>query len=163
VRSALPGGRLERVTVGAGEAAYGEARISPGADPADLVASAQAAFIRTAAAVEPVLGAGGVLVEQGRRLSPVDVLARACGNAAALPWRTDRAAAARAIADDLGDLAVLAEPTAAGAPLVAAIRKLASGVSGNRRRALVVNVDADDFVYSFQFGRSVERRCVERG
>src|SRR5262249_36006291 len=37
-RSALPGGRLERVTLGAGEAAYGEARIGPGADPADLVA-----------------------------------------------------------------------------------------------------------------------------
>src|SRR5262249_26209627 len=43
------------------------------------------------------------------------------------------------------------------------IRKLAGGTSGNRRRALLVNVDADDFVYSFQFGRSVERRCVERG
>jgi hypothetical protein len=28
---------------------------------------------------------------------------------------------------------------------------------------LLVNVDAGDFVYGFQFGRSVERRCVERG
>jgi hypothetical protein len=28
---------------------------------------------------------------------------------------------------------------------------------------LLVNVDRDDFVYSFQFGQSVERRCVERG
>jgi hypothetical protein len=36
-------------------------------------------------------------------------------------------------------------------------------VSTEQRRALLVNVDADDFVYGFQFGRSVERRCVERG
>jgi hypothetical protein len=28
---------------------------------------------------------------------------------------------------------------------------------------LIVNVDADDFIYSFQFGQSVERRCCERG
>lgn len=35
--------------------------------------------------------------------------------------------------------------------------------STDRRRALLVNADADDFVYAFQFGRSVERRCFERG
>ena len=168
VRPTLPGGRLERVTIGpgdsaAGAAAFGEARVGADVDPADLVASAQAAFIRAAAALEPTAGPGGVLVVQGRRLSPTDVLARAGGNAAALPWRTDHAAAATGIIADLDDLVVLADLTPAGAEVAAAVRALAGGVAAERRRALLVNVDADDFVYSFQFGRSVERRCVERG
>ncbi len=162
-RSALPGGRLERVTIGAGDAAYAEARVGPESDPGDLVASAQAAFIRAAAAAEPVLSSGGMLVEKRRRLAPVDVLARACGNAVALPWRANHAAAARTILDDLDDLTVLADPTPTGAGLVAAIRAAAGTGPIEQRRALLVNVDADDFVYSFLFGQSVERRCVERG
>jgi glycosyltransferase involved in cell wall biosynthesis len=163
VRPALPGGRLERVTIGAGDAAYGEARVGPAVDAADLLSSAQAAFTRAAAAGEPMLGPGGALVEKGRRLAPGDVLARACGNAVALPWRADRAPAAAAIVDDLDDLAVLADPTPAGAELVAAVRALAGAGPAGALRALFVNVDADDFVYSFHFGQSVERRCVERG
>jgi len=162
VGSALPGGRLERVTIGAGDAAFGEARVGPEVDPADLVASAQAAFVRAAAAVEPVLSREGVLVEGGRYMTPDDVLARACGNTAALPWRADRALAATTIAKDLDELAMLGEPTPPGAELMAAMRAAAAGAT-DRRRALLVNVDADDFVYSFQFGRSVERRCSERG
>jgi hypothetical protein len=47
--------------------------------------------------------------------------------------------------------------------LVAALREVAGGASPDRRRALLINVDTDDFVYGFQFGRSVERRCIERG
>jgi hypothetical protein len=163
VGSALFAGRLERVTIGGGDAAYGEARVGPDADAAALVASAQTAFVTAAAALEPVAGRGGALIENGRRLDAADVLARACGNAVALRWRADRSEAVRAIADDLDELAVLAEPTAAGAELVAAIRARTDGAARIRRRALLVNVDADDFVYSFQFGRSVERRCVERG
>jgi hypothetical protein len=42
------------------------------------------------------------------------------------------------------------------------LRAIAGDQPGGRR-ALLINVDADDFVYSFQFGRSVERRCAERG
>jgi hypothetical protein len=164
VRPLLPGGRLERVTIGAGDAEYGEARVGADADPADLVASAQAAFVRAAATIEPPLGPGaGVLVEQRRRLSPVDLLARTCGNAVALPRRADGAAAASAILADLDDLAVLAQPTASGASLVEALHTITGARGSERRRALLVNVDADDFVYSFQFGQSVERRCVERG
>ena len=163
VGAALPGGRLERVTIGAGDATCGEARVGPAGDPADLVCSAQAAFTRAAAAVEPLLSPCGVLVEHGRRLSAVEILARASGGAVALPWRADRAPAASAVVEDLDDLAVVAEATPAGVELVAAIRALAGGVAEQRPRALLVNVDADDFVYSFQFGQSVERRCRERG
>jgi hypothetical protein len=163
VGDTLPGGRLERVTIGAGDAAYGEARVAPEADAAEIVASAQAAFVGAAAAIEPMLGAGGVRVEGGRRWAPIEILARACGNAVALPWRSDHAAAASAIADDLDDLTVLADPTRAGSGLLAAVRALSGDVPGHRRHALLVNVDADDFVYSFQFGCSVERRCAERG
>ncbi|MFI5365354.1 MAG: glycosyltransferase [Candidatus Binatia bacterium] len=163
VGPALPGGRLERVTVGAGNAANGEARVGLGADPTDLVASAQVAFTRAAAALEPLLGRGGVLVENGLRLSAIDVLARACGNVVALPWRADRGGAAAGVIEDLDNLAILADPTPAGTGLVAAIRALAGTGAAERRRALLVNVDADDFVYSFQFGQSAERRCVERG
>jgi hypothetical protein len=167
VASALPGGHLERVTIGSGEAARGdaacgEARVGPTVDPGDLVASAQAAFLRAAATVEPLLVSAGALVEHGRRLAPVDVLARASGNVVALPWRADRVAAARAIADDLDELTVLADLTPVGAELAAAIRAGAGRASTSPPRALLVNVDPDDFVYSFQFGRSVERRCVER-
>jgi len=74
-----------------------------------------------------MLRPGGVLIENGQRLSAVDVLARASGNAVALPWRTDRAPAAARVIEDLDDLAVLADSTAAGAELVAAIRALAGG------------------------------------
>ncbi len=162
VSAALPGGRLERVTIGRGDAVCGEARVGPDANPAALVASAQAAFVKAAAEVEPLLGAGGVVVEDGRRVAAIDVLARACGNAVALPWRADRDAAAGAIGENLADVGVLAEATAAGASLVAALRALIGEACGAQRHALLVNVDADDFVYSFQFGRSVERRCAER-
>ena len=103
-----------------------------------------------------------MIVVDGRRLEPADALARACGNAAALPWRADRSRAAHDLALDLDDICAVAEPTASGAALLDVLR----AVAGHRppgRRALLVNVDADDFVYSFQFGRSVERRCAERG
>jgi len=162
VGTALPGGRLERVTLGPGDAASGEARVGRDVDPANLVASAQAAFIRTAAAVEPLLDRFGMLIEKGHRLAPVEVLARACGNAVALPWRAERSVAAAAVLEDLDDIAVLADLTPAGEGLVAAIRALAGPASRQPRRALLVNVDADDFVYSFQFGQSIERRCVQR-
>ena len=162
VSSALPGGQLERVTIGTGDAVDGEARVSPDSDPADLVASAQAAFTRAATAVEPALDSGGVLVETGRRVSPNEILARVCGNAVALPWRRDRAQAEKAILDDLENIAAIADPTPNGASLVAAVRALVGNEPVDRRRALLINIDADDFVYSFQFGRSIERRCVER-
>jgi glycosyl transferase family 1 len=160
--AALPGGSLERVTIGAGDAAFGESRVSLEVDPGDVVASAQAAFVRAAATIEPVISEGGVLVESGRCLSPTDLVARACASAVALPWRGDRAAAAVDLADDLDELAVLAAPTPAGAALVAAIEARVEAAPHPRRRVLLVNIDADDFVYSFQFGRSVERRCRER-
>lgn len=163
VEAALPGGHLERVMIGSGDAGAGEARVTAAADPADLVASAQAAFVRAAATLEPVFGSSGVLAENGRRLSAVDTFARACGNVVALPWRADREAAAAAVVGDLEDLVVLADPTPNGEQLLEAIRAGAGGQPRERRRALFVNVDADDFVYSFQFGQSIERRCVERG
>jgi glycosyl transferase family 1 len=163
VTPALPGGRLERVTIGDGNAAMGEARIGSEADPADLVASAHTAFVRAAAALNPALRADGVIVEGGRRIPPTDVLARACGNAVALPWRADHARATAAIRHDLDAIARVSEPTPTGAALVAAVRALAGSGTDGGRAALLVNVDADDFVYSFQFGQSVERRCVERG
>lgn len=163
VRSALPGGRLERVTIGTGAAVVGEARVGSDVDPAELVATAQAAFVRAAASTEPVMRTRGVVVENTRRVPPVDVLARAAGNAVALPWRRDGAAAAAAIVDDLDDLTAVAELAPAGADLVAAIRARTGDRAGRRRRALLVNPDADDFVYSYLFGRSVERRCRERG
>jgi hypothetical protein len=102
------------------------------------------------------------VVADGRRLEPADALARACGNAAALPWRADRLRAAEDLARDLDDLYAVAEPTASGAPLLDVVRAF-TGDRPAGPRALLVNVDADDFVYSFQFGRSVERRCTERG
>ena len=163
VAAVLPGGWIERVTIGAGDAVDREARVGVDADSADLVASAQAAFVRAAAAGDPVMRDGGVLVDRGARLSPTDLLARACGNALALPWRADRSVAAAAIAGDLDDLAVLAAATPGGAGLAAAAGAMADCAPTAPRRALLVNVDADDFVYSFQFGRSIERRCVERG
>jgi hypothetical protein len=160
---ALPGGVLERVTVGPGDAAFGEASVSSEGDAADLVASAQAAFMRAVARMQPAFGAGGALVENGKRLQPIDVLARVCGNAIALPWRGNRSASLTAIAEDLDELRAMADPTPLGAELIAALSALAGDEPAQRRRALLVNVDADDFVYAFQFGRSVERRCVERG
>lgn len=163
VVSVLPGGRLERVTIGGGEAVDGEARVGSDAAPAALLASAQAAFVRAAATVDPVATDGGCMVEHGRRFSPADVVARASGNALALPWRPDRDTAMAGVIDDLEDFAVIAAATATGADLIAAIRALAESGSTAPRRALLVNLDADDFVYSYQFGRSVERRCVERG
>ncbi len=162
-RSAVPGGSLERVTVGSGEAALGEARVGPAGDSADLVRSAQAAFTKAAAEIEPPFRPGGMLIEQGRYVQPVDLLARVSGDAVALPWQNDRAAAVTKIVEHLNDLAVLADPTPIGTEVIAAIRSLHDGESNERRRALLVNIDADDFVYGFQFGRSVERRCVERG
>jgi hypothetical protein len=155
--------RLERVTIGTGGAELGETRVDRDADPADLLASAHAALVRAGAGRELARADYGMLTDGGMRLGPVDVLARACGNASALRWRADRGAAAVAIHRDLDDLALLGELTPAGAELVAAIRAAAGDVSAeSQRRALFVNVDADDFVYSYQFGRSVERRCRER-
>ena len=163
VAAALPGGQLERVTIGTGDAAYGEARVGPAADPADLIASALAAFVRAAGTLEPPLGRGGVLVEDGRRVPADVVVARACGNAIALRWRLDPETARTNIARDLDAVAVLADPTPAGLELMAALRELVPAAPPPGERALVVNVDADDFIYSFQFGQSVERRCCERG
>ena len=90
-------------------------------------------------------------------------MARACGEAVALSWRADREAAASLIADELDEIAVLAEPSAAGAALVGALRQIAGGSRGSHRRALLVDPDPDDFIYSYQFGRAVERRAAERG
>ncbi|MFI5365357.1 MAG: glycosyltransferase [Candidatus Binatia bacterium] len=163
VQPALPGGRLERVTIGVGNAEHGEARVGPDVDAADLIASAQAAFIRAAASVEPILSAIGTLVEGGRRLKPVDLLARLCGNIVALPWRTEQSTSTRQIVDDRNDLAVIADPTPAGTELLSALHPQVGDVSSVTPRALLVNVDPHDFIYSFQFGQSVERRCVERG
>src|SRR5262245_31438374 len=133
VDAALPGGRLERVTIGSGEAAAGEARVGPEADAAELVASAQAAFVRAATTLEPAFGSAGRLAERGRRLSAVDTLARACGNVVALPWRADQEQAAAALVDDLEDIAVLGEPTPAGTQLIAALRACVRGQSRGRR------------------------------
>jgi len=161
--AALPGGRVERVTIGTGDAAYGEARLAAAGDPADLVASALAAFVRAAIVLAPPLGAGGVLIEDGRRVSAAAVLARACGNAIALPWRSDPESARTSIARDLDEVAVLGDATPAGAELLAVLRDLVAAYPPAGERALLVNVDPDDFTYSFYFGRSVERRCRERG
>ena len=160
--SSLSAGWLERITIGSGEGVPREARLGAKAGPAELVAAALRGFVRAAAAVDPPLHRSGVVVADGRRLEPADALARACGNAAALPWRADRSRAAHDLALDLDDICAVAEPTASGAALLDALR----AVAGHRPaggRALLVNVDADDFVYSFQFGRSIERRCAERG
>jgi hypothetical protein len=164
VERVLPPGRLERVTVGGGEATLGEARVGPGGEPAVLVASAHAAFVKAAAPVETVAGPGALWVEGGRRQAAADVLAQASGRAVALPWRRDGADEAAAIADVLDELEALVELTPTGAGAAAAIRASTGNVPAPvRRRALLVNLDADDFIYSFQFGRAVERRCVERG
>jgi glycosyltransferase involved in cell wall biosynthesis len=164
VGDVLPGGRLERVTIGTGAGSLGEARVGRDVDAADLLASAHAAFVKAAAPEDLMSAERGTLVHEGQRLRPVDVLARACGNASALPWRADRAAAALAIHQHLDDLPLLGDLGIAATDLVAAIRAAAGERSSNDvRRAVLVNVDADDFVYSFQFGRSLERRCVERG
>jgi hypothetical protein len=162
VQSAMPAGWLERITIGSGEGVAREARLDVQDGPAELVAAAIRGFVRAAAAAEPPLHRTGVVVADGRCLEPADALARACGDAAALPWRADRSRAANELARDVDDLCVVAEPTETGAPLLDVLR----GFTGDQppaRRALLVNVDADDFVYSFQFGRSVERRCAERG
>src|SRR3989442_5382100 len=161
VGSSLPAGWLERITIGSGEGVPREARLGAEAGPAELVAAALRGFVRTAAAVDPPLHRSGVVVANGRRLEPADALARAGGNAAALPWRADRSRAAHDLALDLDDIYAVAEPTASGAALLDALRAVTGDPAG--RRALLVNVDPDDFVYSFQFGRSVERRCAERG
>lgn len=162
VGSELPAGWLERITIGSGEGVPREARLGVEAGPAELVAAALRGFARAAANVDPPLQRRGMVIADGQRLDPADALARACGNAAALPWRADRSRAAYELALDLDDISAVAEPTASGGALLDVLR----GVAGDQpsgRRALFVNVDADDFVYSFQFGRSVERRCVERG
>lgn len=162
VGSSLPAGWLERITIGTGDGAPREVRLGVDAGPAELAATAIRGFVRAAAMVDPPLEPRGVVVANGQRLDPRNVLARACGNAVALPWRTDRARAALELALDLDDISAVAEPTATGAALLDALRA-AAGDQPAVPRALFVNVDADDFVYSFQFGRSVERRCVERG
>jgi hypothetical protein len=162
IASSLPAGWLERITIGSGEGVPREVRLEAEEEPAELVAAAFRGFVRAAAAADPPLQQTGMVVTGGRRLEPGDALARACGNAAALPWRADRAHAAAALARDLDDVCAVAEPTATGGGLLDALRTLAGDQSASRR-ALLVNVDADDFVYSFQFGRSVERRCAERG
>src|SRR6185369_9820098 len=162
VASSLPAGWLERITIGSGEGVPREARLDAEAGPADLLAAAVRGFVRAAAAADPPLHRAGMVVAGGRRLEPAAALARACGNAAALPWRPDRSHAADDLARDLDDLSAVAEPTAIGRPLLDVLRACAGG-QPTGRRALLVNVDADDFVYSFQFGRSVERRCAERG
>ena len=42
----------------------GEARVGPEVEPADVVASAEAAFVRAAAEIEPIVGpAAGMLVD----------------------------------------------------------------------------------------------------
>ena len=162
VASSLPAGWLERITIGSGEGVPREARLGAKEGPAELVAAAFRGFVRAAAAADPPLRRTGVVVADGRRLEPADALARACGNAAALPWRPDRSRAADDLASDLDDLSAVADPTASGVPLLEALRAFTRDESAGPR-ALLVNVDADDFVYSFQFGRSVERRCAERG
>lgn len=154
---------LERIRIASEQAGWGEACVSFDVTAADLVASAQAAFLRAALAVEPLLQPLGALVQQHRRVTVEETLARLCGEVVALPWRVDRPAVVASIQRDLADLQVLVEPTLAAEPLLAALRDaVASGASAPSRRALLVNVDADDFVYSFQFGQSVERRCHER-
>jgi hypothetical protein len=162
IASSLPAGWLERIMIGSGEGVPREARLGAKDGPAELVAAALRGFVRAAAAADPPLRRTGVVVADGRRLEPADALARACGNAAALPWRADRSRAVDDLARDLDDLCAVAEPTASGAPLVDVLRAF-TGDQPAGRRALLLNVDADDFVYSFQFGRSVERRCAERG
>ena len=162
VASALPAGWLERITIGSGDGVPREARLGVAAGPAELVAAAVRGFVRAAAAVDPPLHPSGLVVAGERRLDPAEALAWACGNAAALPWRADRSRAAHDLALDLDDICAVAEPTASGTALLDVLRALA-GDQPARRRALLVNVDASDFVYSFQFGRSVERRCAERG
>ena len=158
-----PGTGLERVTIAAGPAAFGEARVPPPVTSAAIVASAHAAFVRAALTLAPMVGSDGTRVEGGRRCTPTEIRARACANAAALPWRERREAACGAIVDDLEELAVLGAPTAALSELTSVLRATAGNLASERPRALLVNPDADDFVYSFQFGRSVERRCHERG
>jgi hypothetical protein len=160
---ALPGGAVERVTIGSGEARFGEAIVGADANPADIVHSSGSAFARAAAALQPVVGEGGSLIERGSSVSPIDVVARAAGNAMALPWRPNRQVAEDAIRNDLDELALLAEPTPAGAEFLTALRVIAGRTDEKRPRVLLINVDNDDFVYAFQFGRSVERRCRERG
>ena len=162
VASALPAGWLERITIGSGEGVPREARLGVEAGPAELVAAAVRGFVRAAAAVDPPLHPSGLVVAGERRLDPAEALAWACGNAAALPWRADRSRAAHDLALDIDDICAVAEPTASGTALLDVLRAVA-GDQPARRRALLVNVDASDFVYSFQFGRSVERRCAERG
>ncbi len=163
VGSAWPVGAVERITIGRGPAVLGEARVGADGDAGDLVASAHAACVRAAAVAEPMVIGRGFIVEDGQRVDPGAVLARACGAAVALPWRADRAAAAGAIAADLDDVAVAAVCTPGGAELMAALRASLGETESSRPRALLVNPDAGDFVYSFLFGRSVERRCRERG
>jgi len=162
VGASLPGGRLERVTIGGGDATFGEARVSNDVTPAALLASAHAAFVRAAATEEVLRDEHGTLAFEGLKLGGLDVLARACGNVNALPWCADRAAALRVIHQHLDDVGLLGRLSDAGEEVVAAIRAAAGAAPASPARALVVNVDPDDFVYSFQFGRSVERRCVER-
>ncbi len=160
VGTSLPG-RLERVMVGIGDVTLGEARVSPAVDCADLVASAHAAYVRAAAANQLVGAAHGTLVHQGQRFEAADALAAACGEVNALPWRTDRAAATITVLQNLDDVPLIGDLTAAGSELMTALRATPGASQVSQRRALLVNVD-NDFVYGFHFGRSIERRCVER-
>src|SRR6185436_17174358 len=116
--SLLPAGWLERITIGSGEGVSREARLDADEGPAELVAAALGGFVRAAAAADPPLHRCGVVVAGGRRLEPADALARACGNAAALPWRADRLRAAHELAHDVDDIGAVAEPTATGAGLL---------------------------------------------
>ncbi len=164
ISASLPGGRLERVCIGDGLAACGEARRAE-ASPADLVASAQSAFVRLALRSEPVLEPLGYAVRQRQRIGPDELLARLCGDVVALPWRENRTEAVQTIQRDLADLETIAIPTTEAEALLAAIHDsiAAAAPLATSPRALLVNVDADDFVYSFQFGQAIERRCNERG
>src|SRR2546428_664760 len=81
--------------------------------------------VRGAAAVAPPLHRAGVVIANGVQLEPADALARACGNAAALPWRADRSSAAYDLTLDLDDICAVAEPTASGAALLDVLRAVA--------------------------------------
>src|SRR5205814_9535149 len=122
IASSLPAGWLERITIGSGEGVPREARLDTEEGPAELVAAALRGFVRAAAAADPPLHRTGMVVVGGRRLEPADALARACGNAAALPWRPDRSHSADDLARDLDDLSAVAEPTATGRPLLDVLR-----------------------------------------
>jgi hypothetical protein len=157
VSASLPG-RLERVTIGGGAATLGEARVSSEVDAGNLVASAHAAFVNAAAAaeaVELVRDVCGTLVDREQRLGAVDVLARACANVNALPWRADRAAVVGNVQRHLDDVAVIGDPTATGSQLIAAVRATVGDARSHARYSSMSTTISS--MASFQ--RSVERRC----